>query len=340
VSESSKARKAALIGVSVVAGVFGITAAVLQIRNQWRQSPIDTIQITGTVLRDNKHADEQSPIANASILATGGFFDVEGKSDAAGLFQLNVRLGFRRRDPIRLKFEHADYKPVEIGPVTSDRIYVVRMEPIVPAPSPEPSGEERALPVRDIRIRYTLRSETKLNIGSVAKRFQVANTGDLPCAGNRVCSPDGKWKGSSGGLSLDAGNGNQFQNVRVTCIAGPCPFTRVAPVDPVQPSRVIHVTALDWSDTTVFLVEAELTRTAVSNSTRRLYPTVIGSTMTFALPAGSEGATVEAALNGEEIVFPLGPRMILSWATCGVEVAHDQSRIYRCELKSGYAFPP
>jgi hypothetical protein len=337
VTESKSAQKAAGIGVLVVAGIFGIAAAAVQIRNHWRQSPIDTILITGTVLRDNKHADEQSPIANASILATGGFFDVEGKSNAAGFFQLNVRLGFRRRDPIRLKFEHADYKPVEFGPVTADRIYVVRMEPVVT--EPEPAGEERALPVRDVRIRYTLRSEAKVNIGSLAKRFQVNNTGDLPCAGNRVCSPDGKWKASSGSLSLDAGNGNQFQNVRVTCIAGPCPFTRVAPVDPAQPSRMIRVTALDWSDTTVFLVEAELTRTAVSNSTRRLYPTIIGRTMTFALPAGAEGATVEAVLNGEEIVFPLGPRMMLSWATCGVEVALDQNRTYRCELKSGYAFP-
>jgi hypothetical protein len=337
VTESKSAQKAAGVGALVVAGIFGITAAGVQIRNHWRQSPIDTIQITGTVLRDNKHADEQSPIANASILATGGFFDVEGKSNAAGYFQLNVRLGFRRRDPIRLKFEHADYKPVEIGPITGDRIYVVRMESVVTPP--EPAGEERALPVRDVRIRYTLLSETKVNIGSVAKRFQVTNAGDLPCAGNRVCSPDGKWKASSGGLTLDAGNGNQFQNVRVTCIAGPCPFTRVAPVDPVQPSRVIHVTALDWSDTTVFLVEAELSRTAVSNATRRLYPTIIGRTMTFALPAGAEGATVEAVLNGEEIIFPLGPQMMLSWATCGVEVAHDKNGIYRCELKSGYAFP-
>ncbi len=326
-----------MIGVLLVLGVFGIAAAVLQIRNHWRHSPIDTIQITGTVLRDNKHPDEQSPIANATILATGGFFDVEGKSNASGFFQLNVRLGFRRRDPIRLRFEHADYKPVEIGPVTGDQIYVVRMDPVVIPP--EPDGEERALPVRDVRIRYTLLSETKLNIGSLAKRFEVANQGDVPCAGNRLCSPDGKWKASSGNLSLDAGEGNQFQNVQITCIAGPCPFTRVAPVDPPHPARVIHVTALNWSDTAVFLVEAELTRTAVSNSTRRLYPTIIGRTMTFTLPGAAEGATVEASLNGEEIVFPLGPRMILSWATCGVEVGRDLGRIYRCELKSGYAFP-
>jgi hypothetical protein len=337
VTKLSSTQKAALIGMATVAAAFGIAAAVVQIRNHWRQSPIDTIQITGAVLRQNKNADEQSPIANALILATGGFFDVEGKSDAAGFFQLNVRLGFRHRDPIRLRFEHADYKPVEIAPATGDRVYVVRMEPIVAAP--EPDGEERALPVRDVRIRYTLRSETKVNIGSVAKRFQVVNTGDIPCAGTRFCSPDGKWKASTGNLTLDAGSGNQFQNVRVTCIAGPCPFTKALPVDPIQPSRTIHVTALNWSDTAVFLVEAELTRTAVSNATRRLYPTIIGRTMTFALPAGSEGATVEAVLNSEEIVFPLGPQMILSWATCGVEVAHDRNRTYRCELKSGYTFP-
>jgi hypothetical protein len=320
-----------------VGGVFGITAAVMQIRGHWRRLPIDTIQITGTVIRQNKHPDEQSPIANASIVATGGLLEVEGKSDESGLFQLSVRLGFRQHEPISLRIEHPEYKPVEISPVTDNHIYVVRMEPTVPAP--EPAGEEKALPIKDLRIRYTLTSETTMNVGSMAKRFEVVNTGNVPCDGHRPCSPDGQWKASIGSLKLDAGSGNQYQNVRVTCIAGPCPFTRVIPGDFSRPSRVVSVSVLNWSDTAVFLVEAELTRIAVTNSTRRLYPTIIGRTMTFALPAAAEGPTVEGVLNGEDLVFPLGPKLLLSWATCGVEIARDQNRIYRCELKSGYAFP-
>ena len=58
----------------------------------------------------------------------------------------------------------------------------------------------------------------------------------------------------------------------------------------------------------------------------------------FALPANAEGPSVVADLNAEEIVFPLGPKLILSWATCSVEVAPGGNKIYRCELKPGYQF--
>jgi hypothetical protein len=102
---------------------------------------------------------------------------------------------------------------------------------------------------------------------------------------------------------------------------------------------MVKISVLNWSDTAVFLVEADVTRTAVTETIRRSYPTIIGETMSFALPGAAEGPTIEAALNGEEIVFPLGPKLILSWATCSVEVPPDQNRTYRCELKPGYQFP-
>jgi hypothetical protein len=188
-------------------------------------------------------------------------------------------------------------------------------------------------------VRYTMKNQTTMDVGSLAKQFEVVNTGNIPCAGHRPCSPDGKWKASTGSLSLHAGDENQFRNVRVTCIAGPCPFTKVTAGDLSRPSRVIGVSVLNWSDTASFLVEAEVTRTAVTDTIRRSYPTIIGQTMTFALPAAAEGPTVEANLNGEDVMFPLGPKLILSWANCNVEIAPGQNRIYRCELKPGYQFP-
>jgi hypothetical protein len=337
VNQARSTRQAALIGIAIVAAVFGIAATVMQIRGHFRHSPIHTIQITGVVLRNNKKPDQQSPIANVDILASGGLFEQEVKSDTAGRFQLNVRVGFLRQEPILLRFEHAGYKPVEVNQVSDNRLYVVRMDPI--AAEPEPAGGEKDLPVKDVRIRYTLRSETRMNIGNIAKQLVVTNIGNVPCAGSRTCSPDGKWRASAGTLTLDAGDGNLFENVRVTCVAGPCPFTAVTSEAPLRPSAVIRVSALNWSDTAVFLIEAELTRTAVTDSMRRIYPTIIGRTMTFTLPAGASGPTVEVTLNGEEIMFPLGPKRILSWATCGVEIGRDQNSTYRCELKSGYTFP-
>jgi hypothetical protein len=62
--------------------------------------------------------------------------------------------------------------------------------------------------------------------------------------------------------------------------------------------------------------------------------------MNFALPEGSEGLSIEATLNGQEIVFPVGPDSLLSWATCGVETPAGGNRFYRCQLKPEYAFEP
>ena len=98
------------------------------------------------------------------------------------------------------------------------------------------------------------------------------------------------------------------------------------------------ISALNWSDTASFLVEAEVTRTMPSEFVRMSYPFVIGQAMTFALPAAAEGPSIEADLNGEEVVFPLGPSLILSWANCSVEIPPGRDKIYRCELKPGFEF--
>src|SRR6202011_5704550 len=110
----------------------------------------------------------------------------------------------------------------------------------------------------------------------------------------------------------------------------------IEPSDLSRPARMIEITALDWSDTTGFLVEAEVTRTMGSDMVLQSYPFVTGQTMSFALPAAAEGPSVVADLTYEEIVFPSGPALISSWASCSVEVAPAANKIYRCELKPGY----
>ena len=94
----------------------------------------------------------------------------------------------------------------------------------------------------------------------------------------------------------------------------------------------------NWSDTTTFLVEAEVTRTMVSDMVRQSYPIKFGDAMEFTLPANAEGPCIEAELNGTDIVFPLGPAMRLSWADCVVDVSPDHTKLFQCELKPGYAF--
>jgi hypothetical protein len=164
------------------------------------------------------------------------------------------------------------------------------------------------------------------------------NVGNIPCRGRPPCSPDGTWAATNTNLSVDAGEGNEFRNVRVLCIAGPCAFTKVDSGSFAHPARKITLSVLNWSDTTDFLVEADVIRTMVTEAVQHSYPFVVGQTMNFALPPASEGPTIEADLDGQYTVFPLGPALILSWASCSFEVSRDGNKIYRCQLKPGYQF--
>ena len=77
----------------------------------------------------------------------------------------------------------------------------------------------------------------------------------------------------------------------------------------------LQVAALNWSDTATFLVEAEVFRPMVSNVVRNSYPVVFGRVLSFTLPADAEGPSLEAEIGGTNIVFPLGPKLKLSWAS-------------------------
>jgi len=327
----------AWIAVAAVVAIL-VTARAI---HAWRSStrPVDLI---GAVLREDSDPRKQSPIANAKVTAVGGSTDEIAKSDSSGFFKVTVHPGLLPGRPLTLKVEHAEYRPLEITAAVKDFLYVVRMEPLVREPpvTPDhtPAAPGQPIPIKDVRVRYSLKNQTTINVGSLVRQFEVVNSGNVPCKGRRPCSPDGKWKAATGTLALDAQKGNEFRNVRVSCIAGPCPFTRLDPADLSRPTPKIEITALDWSDTASFRVEAEVTSTKERDMVLQSYPFVNGQTMTFALPPAAEGPSVIADLNAEPIVFPLGPNLILSWATCSVEVAPGRNKIYRCELKPGYQF--
>ena len=137
---------------------------------------------------------------------------------------------------------------------------------------------------------------------------------------------------------MDAGEGNEFRNVRLSCIAGPCSFTRITPEDAPTNVRILRASALNWSDTATFLVEAEVVHPLYSAELRKSYPVMFGRVLDFTLPASAEGVALEADLGGHQIVFPLGPKPLVSWATCQVRVNLSKSKVYRCELAPGYGF--
>jgi hypothetical protein len=301
-----------------------------------------SVPIEGAVIMNDPDPKKQLPIADVAITASDGAVTATTRSQTSGYFKLVLQKQVFSSKPVVVSFRHPNYEPLDLTVETGrlnapEKIYVAAMVPI-PQKSAGPTHPQAV--VSNVRVRYTLNSRTEANIGSAVKTFEVVNQGNVPCNDHSPCSPDGKWKASSGSASLDAGADNIFENVRASCIAGPCPFTKLDSSELTQASRNISVAALDWSDTATFLVEAEVIHQAISSNVRELYPVIFGRTLNFTLPPTQEGVSFEAEIDGVPIVFPLGPGLDLSWATCTVRTDSEKAKtaVYLCELKPGYRF--
>ncbi len=317
---------ALFIGLLLAVSIVGL------IRWQ-RQKPIS---LWGAVLVQDSDPRKQQPIAGVAISAA----DVaasDAMSNSSGFFILKLRKPVRRGHPIVLNFRHPQYRPLELNDFVSNRLYVVHLVPLSsnPAPKNQPQVQVK---VQNVRVRYAIKAMTELNVGSAVKTFEIENKGNVPCKGQRLCSPDGKWKAVLGSATLDAGPGNEFRNARASCIAGPCPFTRIDTDQFSQGGRIITASARDWSDTATFLLEAEVFRPMVSQMEHWSYPVIFGEGLSFTLPSTAESVSIEAELGGQTIIFPLGPSLFLSWASCDAGVNPDKGRVYRCTPKPGYTF--
>jgi hypothetical protein len=295
------------------------------------------ITLQGAVVTQDSDPDKQLPVSDVSVSATADTLIVgDGTSDAAGFFRLTLRQGVRRGQLIKLRFRRADYAPLDIPVDKVGKLYIAHLVPVsrqTPAQSSRPE-----VIVANVRVRYSMKSTSAVDVGSGVKTFQVVNVGNTPCQGHPPCSPDGKWKAVTASASLEAGEGTQFRNARVSCIGGPCPFTKIDSDDFSQGGRAISVSVRNWSDTTTFLLEAEVVHPMVSDMVRESYPVIFGPALNFTLPSTAEGPSIEAEINGETVIFPLGPDLFLSWANCNVRGNGDQTKAYRCELKPGYRF--
>jgi hypothetical protein len=304
-----------------------------------------SIPIEGAVIRQDPDSRKELPIEDVMITASDGVVSAATQSDASGYFKVVLERQVWSGQPIVVTFQHPEYQPATLNLIAGrilvdDKLHVVAMEPV---PSPEPVTSKPTIKesvVSNIRVRYTINSRTESNVGSAVKTFQVFNRGNVPCEKHLPCSPDGKWKAAKGSASLDAGQDNAFGNVRASCIAGPCPFTKIDSSGFEHGGRHITITALDWSDTATFLLEAEVFHTAISSNVRESYPVVFGRTLNFTLPPTQEGVSLEAEIDGAPMVFPLGPNLYLSWATCTARTNADEDKttVYRCELRPGYRF--
>jgi hypothetical protein len=321
--------------VLALVGLGGLLAAVgfgIHLYRRHRQP----IVVTGAVIKLDSDTRKQSPIANVAVSSLDGSAPRPTDSGFSGGFGLTLRPGVRMGQTIRLAFRHPDFEPLDLSETLSNKLLVVSMKPL--HGEVEAKLNQNEAKITNVLVRYSTERMTTENIGSAVKTFQVVNTANVPCDNHPPCSRDGKWKAQVGSASLDAGQGNVFRDARVTCIAGPCAFTRIDFDGFSRGGRTIDVAVRDWSDTTTFLFQAEVFRSQMHNIVQQTHPVIFGRAMNFTLPSTAEGPSVEADLNGTLIVFPLGPFPVLSWASCEVQAQKSQSKNYRCELKEGYVF--
>jgi hypothetical protein len=324
--------------IGAVAAAATITVAVRI--HRWSAG---TTRIKGAVILRDDDTRRELPISDVQVTASDGATSATTQSNASGYFNLPFRGGVWPRQTVILSFRHPDYDPLDMKIQSGFRavakeLYVARMVPRHEQSAVRPGSPP--IVVSNIRVRYTVNSTTESNIGSAVKTFQAVNKGNVPCVRHPLCSPDGNWKASTGSATLDAGVGNEFRNVRASCIAGPCPFTRIDSSGFAKGGRNITVSASNWSDTATFLLEAEVFHTAISSTVRESYPVVFGRALSFTLPATEEGVSLEAEVNGAPMVFPIGPALYLSWATCTARTNSEDEKttVYRCELKAGFRF--
>ena len=293
--------------------------------------------LVGAVVIADTDPRKQLPIPNVEITGYARGVAAQAKSDSSGFFRLGWHTWFWPRQQVALRFQHPGYEILETTEPLGGQLYIAHLTP-VPSKHTAESSHGPEVNLADIRVRYAIKATTTADVGSTSKTFEVVNTGNIPCEGQPPCSPDGKWKAATGSFSLDAGADQQFQNVRVSCIAGPCPFARIETDGFSHGGSRITVSVLAWSDTVSYLVEAEVVHTSLSDMIREAYPTFFDRTMTFTLPPTGQGPSIQAEVNGARIVFPLGPALILSWAWCNRQVAEDGTQVYACILKPGYRF--
>lgn len=317
----------------VIVIAIGASAAILLSLRPRRPRPV---VLEGSVIRHDSQAERRQPLSGVQITAHEGSVATSGESDPAGFFRLVLPLSGPTSRPVLLEFRAPGYEPLDLPVVGGGLLYVARL---IPTPSElETQPDVPEVKVSNISVRYSVKTTEAANIGSAVRTFQAVNTGNVPCKHHDPCSPDDKWKAARGSVVMDAGQGNEFRNVRVSCIAGPCSFTRIAPLEVPSDVRTIHASALNWSDTATFLVEAEVVHPMDSAEVRKLYPVMFGRVLDFTLPASAEGVCLEADLGGNHIIFPLGPKPDLQWAKCSMRVSLSKSKVYRCELAPGYGF--
>ena len=185
-----------------------------------------TIKGMGAVITQNTDPRKQRPIEGVVVTASDEVSVARATTDASGFFSFTFRKRLLQGRPtIKLTFQHPDYQPAEMTARVTGDLTVAKLTPLAPVKRPDAGAPKQT--IGNVEVRYSIKAASVLTVGSAGRSFEVENKGNMPCNGRPPCSPDGRWKAATASVSLDAGAGNEFRNARASCIAGPCPFTKI-----------------------------------------------------------------------------------------------------------------
>src|SRR5579864_542700 len=153
--------------------VGAVVAASVPLVIRWQKQK--TISLQGAVLIQDSDPRKQQPIAGVFVSAADRGISEATTTDSSGFFVLKVRKPIRRGNAIVLTFRHPQYHPLVLNEFVGNKLYVVHLVPlttkIVPSNQPQ-------VKITNVRIRYTIKAMTELNVGSAVKTFEIENKGD------------------------------------------------------------------------------------------------------------------------------------------------------------------
>src|SRR5664279_3475012 len=153
--------------VWIASGAFvAAIAAILTFGYAPHRKPI-TIQ--GAVIVQDTDSRERLPIAGVEITCRTDAVVATGKSDPSGLFKIQLPKSLRRGEAVTLEFRHSGYQPLDLPEFVADKLYVVDMAPA--AQTLDRPANQPTTMVGSLRVRYSIKAMTTVNIGSAAKPF-------------------------------------------------------------------------------------------------------------------------------------------------------------------------
>src|SRR5450755_2203521 len=159
--------------------VASIAVAMAMLAVLWfRYSPHrKPVSLKGAVIVQDPDSRERLPIADVEVSVSGDAVVAKVKSDSSGLFTILLPESVRRGRQVTLQFRHPAYEPLDLQESVSDKLYIAQMAPLGRKSSK--TSNRPTTTIARVRVRYSIKAMSTVNIGSAAKPFQVVNTGNV-----------------------------------------------------------------------------------------------------------------------------------------------------------------